>query len=160
MRWAPPRPRGVPRACSLTQRLSSLNAAMEQTEHVSAQHTSWWRVSNCHNTIPLPYAGLIVKTQHKLYLGCLMLGVLCLGQLLLEMDELSRKTGQCPPGQAADATGLNCFQASADHSSMLSNENNAYLSCCSLFFCWVTGEYRSHINWVVSLVNPKNGEPV
>jgi len=44
---------------------------------------------------------VIVKTQHKLYLDCLMLGVRCLGQLLLEMGEalLSRRQVSALPGK-------------------------------------------------------------
>ncbi len=43
----------------------------------------------------------MLKTQNKLYLGCFMLGLLCLGQLLLEMCELllSRRQVSALPGE-------------------------------------------------------------
>ncbi len=43
----------------------------------------------------------MVKTHNKLYLGCLMLGVLCLGQLLLEKGKalLSRRQFSALPGE-------------------------------------------------------------
>jgi len=59
--------------------------------------------SNCVLSNQLPYAGVFVmlKTQNKLYLGCFMLGLLCLGQLLLEMCELllSRRQVSALPGE-------------------------------------------------------------
>ncbi len=44
---------------------------------------------------------VIVKTYNKLYLGCLMLGLVCLGQLLLETCDLvlSRRQVSALPGK-------------------------------------------------------------